>query len=136
MATAIPGARGTSGVRAAVAGLGTIAALVLSLTGCVANDSGAATSIAVTSSATACTVSKTTAPSGTLHFDVTNTADAVTEFYLLGKDKQSVVGEVENVTPGVKRTLTVRVKPGTYYTECKPGMAEHAVGLAKFTVTK
>lgn len=116
--------------------LGTLAALALSLTGCVANDSGAATSIAVTSSATACTVSKTSAPSGTIHFDVTNTADAVTEFYLLGKDKQSVVGEVENVTPGVKRTLTVRVKPGTYYTECKPGMAEHAVGLAKFTVTK
>jgi iron uptake system component EfeO len=109
-------------------------ALALTLTGCVANGNGAATFITVTSSATACTVSKSSAPTGTVHFTVTNTADAVTEFYLLGKDKQSVVGEVENVTPGVKRTLTVHADPGTYYTECKPGMADHAVGRAKFTV--
>lgn len=129
-------ATNTSRIATSIAGLGVLATLALTLTGCVANDNGAATTVTVTSSATACTVSKSSAPAGTVHFNVTNTADAVTEFYLLGKDKQSVIGEVENVTPGVKRTLTVHAKPGTYYTECKPGMSEHAVGLAKFTVTK
>lgn len=117
----------------AVTGLVTLA--VLTLTGCVPNGGGSATSITVTSSAKACTVSASSAPRGTIHFTVTNTADAVTEFYLLGSDGTTVVGEVENVTPGVKRQLTAHVTPGTYYTECKPGMAERAVGRATFTVT-
>lgn len=117
---------------------GIVVTIALGLAGCVANDAGSgggATSIAVTSTATTCSVAAASAPSGTVHFTVTNTADAVTEFYLLGSDKQQVVGEVENVTPGVTRTLTVRLKPGTYYTECKPGMAERPVGRAPFTVT-
>jgi Predicted periplasmic lipoprotein involved in iron transport len=76
-----------------------------------------------------------TAPSGTVHFTITNSADKVSEFYLLGDDGLRIVGEVENLTPGVKRQLTVQVKPGNYFTVCKPGMVGDGVGRARFTVT-
>ena len=53
-----------------------------------------------------------TAPSGTLTFRVTNTGDDITEFYLLGEDELRVVGEVENVGPGLTRDLVVQAAPG------------------------
>ena len=116
------------------------AAALLALTACVPNStttsrSSSTTKLTVNSSATACAVSANTAPSGTVSFTVTNSADKITEFYLLGADGLRVVGEVENVTPGVKRTLTVQLQPGNYFTVCKPGMAGDGVGRAAFTVT-
>ena len=62
------------------------------------------------------------------------TGDDVTEFYLLGEDGLRVVSEVENVGPGLTRDLVVQVKPGTYYTACKPGMVGDGI-RAEFTVT-
>lgn len=118
-----------------LAALGTAAGLAL--TGCVANDTGAAgsaRSLAVTSSADACTLSATTAPSGPLTFSVTNTGSSVTEFYLLAEDRLRVLSEVENIGPGLTRDLVVHVGPGTYYTACKPGMVGDGIQAA-FTVT-
>ncbi|WP_349897407.1 iron uptake system protein EfeO [Parafrigoribacterium soli] len=117
------------------------AATLLALTACVPNagtesKTSASTRVSVDSSATACTVSANTAPSGPVVFSVTNSADKVTEFYVLGEDGLRIVGELENITPGVKRSLTVRLQPGTYFTECKPGMAGSGVGRSKFTVTE
>ena len=43
----------------------------------------------------------------TLTFDVTNTGAKVTEFYLLGEDGLRIVGEVENIGPGLTRDLVV-----------------------------
>jgi iron uptake system component EfeO len=116
------------------------AATLLALTACVPNgstasDSSGSTRVTVDSSATECAVSAKTAPSGPVSFSVTNSADKVTEFYLLGEDGLRIVGEIENVTPGVKRNLTVRLQPGKYFTECKPGMTGTGVGRAPFTVT-
>jgi iron uptake system component EfeO len=116
------------------------AAALLLLTGCVPNSpvttaDASATSITVDSSATACTLSTATAPSGTLSFSVTNTGTEVTEFYLLGDDGLRIVGEVENIGPGIERTLVVIAKPGDYFTVCKPGMIGAGVGKAPFTVT-
>ncbi|KQV07552.1 iron uptake system protein EfeO [Leifsonia sp. Root112D2] len=115
----------------------TVAALAaLALSGCVANSStNGAASVTVNSSASACTLSAASAPSGTIHFSVSNSSDKVTEFYVLAEDGLRIVGEVENVTPGVKRQLTVQAKPGSYYTVCKPGMVGDGVGKAAFTVT-
>ena len=105
------------------------------LAGCVSNTPGASGSaIDVESSATACTVSTATAPSGTLTFRVHNTGDDITEFYLLGEDKVQVVGEVENIGPGLTRDLVVQAAPGTYHTSCKPGMAGDGI-VAPFNVT-
>ncbi|MDQ1548477.1 MAG: iron uptake system component EfeO [Microbacteriaceae bacterium] len=115
------------------------ATALLALTACVPNTSasgnGESTSVAVSSTADACAVSKSTAPSGTVVFTVKNNTDQVTEFYLLADDGLRVVGEVENVSPGVPRTLTVHLAAGKYFTVCKPGMAGEGVGKAEFTVT-
>lgn len=116
------------------------AAALLALTACVPNSTTASsasstTKLTVNSSATDCAVSASTAPSGTIVFTVTNSTDQVTEFYLLGADGLRVVGEIENVTPGVKRNLTVQLQPGNYFTVCKPGMVGDGVGRAAFTVT-
>jgi iron uptake system component EfeO len=70
----------------------------------------------------ACTVSAPEAPSGNLTFSVTNSGSKVTEFYLLGADGLRIVGEVENIGPGLSRDLVVTAPPGSYYTACKPGM--------------
>lgn len=116
-----------------VAALGAAALL---LSGCVAktdaSDTGALT---VTSTADGCSVSQTTAASGTLAFEVTNSGDEVTEFYLLAEDGLRIVGEVENIAPGASRTLTLVAQPGDYVTLCKPGMVGEGVGRASFTVT-
>ena len=118
-----------------------VAALVLPLAACVPNDpapgasgSGAPGTLTVSSTADACDVSSAEAPSGTLTFTVTNAGDDVTEFYLLGEDGLRVVSEVENIGPGLSRDLVVQVRPGEYYTACKPGMVGDGI-RAEFTVT-
>ena len=85
-------------------------------------DDASTGSIAVESSATACTVAQTEVPSGTVTFAVRNTGDEVTEFYLLAADGLEVVAEVENIGPGLTRELVASVQPGTYVAACKPGM--------------
>ncbi|MEZ5321786.1 MAG: iron uptake system protein EfeO [Microthrixaceae bacterium] len=92
-------------------------------------------SIAVESSATTCKLSATSAPAGTLRFNVRNTGSDVTEFYLLAKNKTRIIGEIENVGPGITRNLVVRAATDTYFTRCVPGMKGDGI-TAKFTVTK
>ena len=70
-----------------------------------------------------CKLSATSAPSGTLTFAVTNGGKKVTEFYLYGEDGKRIIGEVENIGPGITRELVLKVEPGSYITACKPGMA-------------
>jgi iron uptake system component EfeO len=119
-----------------------LAALVLPLTAaCVPNGSagadpsGTATGpLTVSSTADACTVSAASVPAGNVTFNVTNAGDDVTEFYLLGEDGLRVVAEVENIGPGLSRDLVAQVKPGTYWTACKPGMVGDGI-RAEFTVT-
>jgi iron uptake system component EfeO len=91
--------------------------------------------LAVDSSADACTLSANEAPAGTLTFDVTNSGDQVTEFYLLGEDGLRIVAEVENVGPSISRALTVNAPAGTYVTACKPGMTGEGI-RGEFTVTE
>ncbi|SDC69410.1 iron uptake system protein EfeO [Nocardioides lianchengensis] len=98
-------------------------------------ESGDARALTVNSSADACELSATEAPAGTLTFDVTNTGDEVTEFYLLGEDGLRIVAEVENVGPSLDRKLTVNAPAGEYVTACKPGMKGDGIRDA-FTVTE
>jgi iron uptake system component EfeO len=111
-----------------VAALGSGLVVLAAVTGCVSNAAPAGTTttgagtITVTSSADACDLSATTAPSGRLTFAVSNTGTDVTEFYLYASDGRTVVGEVENVGPGLSRTLVVQARPGSYVAACKPGM--------------
>ena len=107
----------------------------LTLAACTQNtstDAGAG-AIEVTSSDTACEVMTAQAPSGTLAFHVRNTGSDVSEFYLLGDDGLRIIGEVENIGPGLTRDLVVTAQPGKYFTSCDPGMNGDEI-RASFTV--
>ena len=98
-------------------------------------DSKGAGTITVDSSADACKLTATKAPSGNVAFKVKNSGDEVTEFYLYGEDGLRIVGEIENVGPGLTRDLVVRAEPGKYVTACKPGMKGKGI-REDFTVTE
>jgi iron uptake system component EfeO len=90
--------------------------------------------ISVTSTDDGCTLSAHEAPSGNLVYKVRNSGDKVTEFYLYGGDGLRIVGEVENVGPGLSRDLVINVPPGKYVPTCKPGMVGKGI-RSDFTVT-
>ncbi|MFP5283724.1 MAG: iron uptake system protein EfeO [Actinomycetes bacterium] len=84
-------------------------------------------SLTVRSTDTECAVSAADAPSGNLRFSVTNGGRQVTEFYLLGEDGLRIIGEVENIGPGLSRDLVLTAPPGSYFTACKPGMVGEGI---------
>jgi iron uptake system component EfeO len=90
--------------------------------------------LTVQSTDTECKLSAPSAPSGTLTFAVTNGGSKVTEFYLYGEDGKRIVGEVENIGPGITRELVLKVEPGNYITACKPGMTGDGI-RAPFSVS-
>lgn len=102
--------------------------------GSSAGGDGART-LTVQASDTACTLSATTAPSGTLTFSVTNTGTQVNEFYLLAADGLRIVAEVENIGPGLTRDLVLSAPAGDYISACKPGMVGEGIRAA-FRVTE
>jgi iron uptake system component EfeO len=77
--------------------------------------------IAVKATDTACDVAKTTLEAGTHVFAISNSGAKVTEFYVYAAGDR-VMGEVENITPGLSRELRVELPAGTYQATCKPGM--------------
>ncbi|SEF27442.1 iron uptake system component EfeO [Amycolatopsis pretoriensis] len=90
--------------------------------------------IKVSASDTACEVSATTANAGNVTFEITNKGSKVTEFYLYAEGDR-IMGEVENIAPGLNRRLIVEVADGgKYQTACKPGMAGNGI-RGDFTVT-
>jgi iron uptake system component EfeO len=86
------------------------------------SDGGAAGGpIAVNATDSACEVATTDVDAGTVVFKVTNKGVKVTEFYVYAQGDR-VMGEVENIAPGLSRDLHVELPAGTYETACKPGM--------------
>ncbi len=113
-----------------------LASVVILGAACTDNESSdEAGALSVESTDDACDVSATEAPSGNIVFEVTNGGSQVTEFYLLGEDQLRIVGEVENIGPGLTRNLVVRAGAGDYFTSCKPGMVGDGI-VAPFTVTE
>ncbi len=121
------------------AAVGAAVLLAVALGGCGSADSSGAdrsTAGPVTVEATdsACNLSRRTASAGPVEFRIHNSGSTVTEFYVYGEGDR-VMGEVENITPGLTRTLHVDLStPGTYQTACKPGMAGDGI-RSDFTVT-
>jgi iron uptake system component EfeO len=70
---------------------------------------------------------------GVHQFTVTNSGSKVNEFYLYA-DGDRVMGEVENIAPGVARELRVELPAGHYQAVCKPGMVGDGIRTA-LTVT-
>ena len=77
--------------------------------------------ITVKASDTTCEVAKSSLDAGTHVFTISNAGSKVTEFYVYAAGDR-VMGEVENITPGLSRELRVELPAGTYQTACKPGM--------------
>lgn len=90
--------------------------------------------ITVEASDTSCELSGTEGKTGANTFVITNNGSKVTEFYVYGEGER-VMGEVENISPGLQRKLIVQLsQPGTYQTACKPGMIGDGL-RGDFTVT-
>ncbi len=82
----------------------------------------------------ACEVGASEAAAGKITFSINNTGNKVTEFYLYGTGDR-IMGEVENIGPGLTRQLIVEVPDGgAYTTACKPGMVGDGI-RSPFTVT-
>ena len=108
----------------AVIALGALAVTGLAACG---KDAKKGDKIAVTATDTECTVAKTDLPAGAHTFSVTNKGSKVTEFYLYA-DGDRIMGEVENIAPGLNRRLIVEVADaGKYQATCKPGMAGNGI---------
>lgn len=116
----------------------------LTLTSCQAKEdtgageeSGGSTApseVTVDASDTSCELSGTEGKTGANTFVITNNGSKVTEFYVYGEGER-VMGEVENISPGLQRKLIVQLsQPGTYQTACKPGMIGDGL-RGDFTVT-
>ncbi len=72
-------------------------------------------------------------PAGATTFKVTNKGDgAVSEFEVLTKSR--IIGEVENIAPGLSGEFSLTLKPGDYTTKC-PGGDKHATGALTVTGT-
>jgi iron uptake system component EfeO len=114
-----------------------VAAALTSLAACGKDSTSAASGgddkIAVTATDTECKLARSDSTAGSVRFAVTNNGHKITEFYVYGEGDR-VMGEVENIAPGVTRELLVDLEAGRYQTACKPGMS--GKGLRNtFTVT-
>ncbi|MEU4397013.1 iron uptake system protein EfeO [Micromonospora orduensis] len=108
----------------ALAAAGVLATTGVSACSDSAKDDGAGAGgpIVVKASDTACEVGTTDLGAGTATFKITNSGAKVTEFYVYASGDR-VMGEVENIAPGLSRELRVELPAGTYETACKPGMS-------------
>jgi iron uptake system component EfeO len=118
--------------------LGVVAALALAA-GCSSahgTSSGTASSktTAVTIELTpgGCTPKPASVPSGEVDFTVTNkNAGAVSEAELRTGDLSKILGEQENLTPGLSGDFALDIQPGTYKINCPGAAQQHWT----FTVT-
>jgi iron uptake system component EfeO len=101
--------------------LGVVPVLLVctAVTGC-SESKGSSSGLSVTSTDSTCDVSSTSLSTGTHTFTVTNKGKDATEVYVYG-DGDKVIGEVEDVGPGLSRDLKVKLAAGSYSIACKPG---------------
>ena len=87
------------------------------------NTSGAVHTIEVTLTDNGCEPASLSALAGPTTFHVTNDGAAgVTEFEVLSGSK--ILGEVENVTPGIDRSFSLTLAEGSFVTYCPGGKTE------------
>lgn len=99
-----------------------LVAVSLSLLGaCAEKPAEGDGTVAVAASDSSCEVSATKLDAGPTTFQVTNQGSKVTEFYVYAEGDR-IMGEVENVGPGLSRDLVVDLPKGSYEGACKPGM--------------
>src|ERR1051326_5848284 len=121
-------------MRRLIGGIACVAAAGAALTGCGSAKKDAATpgatEVVVTLTNDGCAPTPASVPAGPVTFKVTNTnGDAVTEAEL--KSGDTIVGEKENLTPGLSGTFALKLKAGKYTVECP----DAKTASYEFTVT-
>lgn len=113
--------------------LATATLALAALTACSSTGSGSASGsqagagaagdgkITVAATDTECKVAKSELTAGTSTFSITNNGSKVTEFYVYAAGDR-VMGELENIVPGLTREVVMELPAGMYETACKPGM--------------
>ena len=107
------------------------AVALLALSAC--STESADSTVEVTGTDDACVIAQDVVEAGKVGFEFTNESSKVNELYVL-KANGDTLGEVENVTTGTSRTLTVDLVAGDYLVRCKPGQSGDGFESA-FTVT-
>ncbi len=93
---------------------------LLALTAC--STESADVTVDVTGTDDACAIANDIVDAGTVGFEFLNESSQVNELYVL-KANGDTLSEVENVTTGTSRTLTVDLVAGEYLVRCKPGQS-------------
>lgn len=96
------------------------AAALMAISAC-STDSADST-VGVTGTDDACVIESDTVGAGNVGFEFLNESSKVNELYVL-KANGDTLGEVENVTTGTSRTLTIDLVAGDYLVRCKPGQS-------------
>ena len=107
-------------MKSTVASVSLLSLTLAGLSAC-ADDPAASGKLTVAATDSSCKVSSTKLDAGPLTFSVTNNGSKVTEFYVYAEGDR-IMGEVENIGPGLSRDLVVDLPEGTYEGACKPGM--------------
>jgi iron uptake system component EfeO len=100
--------------------VGVLTLVALTLSACASDDT-ASGALTVKASDSSCKISSTKLGAGPSTFKVSNGGSKVTEFYVYAEGDR-IMGEVENIGPGLSRDLVVDLPKGTYEGACKPGM--------------
>src|SRR5687768_6390739 len=120
-------------MKSTLAAVGLMSLAVGGLSACGDDDPAAVRNVSVDASDSSCELSATKLEAGAQTFKVTNNGSKVTEFYVYAEGDR-VMGEVENIGPGLTRNLVIDLPKGTYEGACKPGMAGDGIRQA-ITVT-
>ena len=124
----------TTPLRATLAAAASLSVLTACGGGSTPDTAGDGGPIAVEAADDSCKVARTSTNAGNVTFEITNKGTKVTEFYLYAEGDR-ILGEVENVGPGLTRRLIVEVTDaGKLQTACKPGMVGDGI-RGDFTVT-
>jgi iron uptake system component EfeO len=95
-------------------------------------DSGKTTTVSISLTPQGCAAKPAKVATGDVQFNVTNkNASAVTEAELRTSNGSKILGEQENLTPGLSGGFELTLAPGTYELNCPGASQEHW----KFTVT-
>jgi iron uptake system component EfeO len=136
---AVPAERRRRPRLAATAAVAVTVAVAALLAGCTstrsdtaASSSDRAVTVKVTLTPDGCKPVPATIPAGHVSFAVTNkNAGAVSEAELRTKDLSHILGEQENLTPGLTGGFALNIQPGSYVINCPGASQQHWT----FTVT-
>jgi iron uptake system component EfeO len=93
-------------------------------TGAAAASGDKSSTVKIKLTSQGCQPKPATIPAGAVEFDVTNSdAGSVTEAELRTNDKAHILGEQENLTPGLSGGFSLTIQPGTYTVNC-PGASQ------------